>query len=164
MTRASSSKKTSTPVKKESSPPPQQQKPPGNVTQLAIFIENRAGRLAEVCRIVADAGNNILGFSIADEEGFGIFRLIVDNAAAVEKRLREAGFTVRSRPVICAEVPHRPGGLAQTLDVFRAKNINVEYMYAVAETLIVFVLDDLTAGIRALEQAGIRLRTPQGAQ
>ena len=130
------------------------------ITQLAVFIENRAGRLAEVCRIVAEGGNNIVGFSIADEEGFGIFRLIVDDPEAVKQRLRAADFTVRSRQVISAEVPHKPGGLALALDAFRKANLNVEYMYAIAESLIAFSVDDLDAGVKALEAAGIQFRSP----
>ncbi len=130
------------------------------VTQLAVFIENRAGRLAEVCKVVADGGNNIVGFSIADEEGYGIFRLIVDDPDRVKERLRSAGFTVRTRKVISAEVPHRPGGLAAALEAFRAAKLNVEYMYAIAESLIAFSVDDIEAGVRALEDAGIQFRAP----
>jgi len=130
------------------------------VTQLAVFIENRAGRLAEVCRVVSEGGNNIVGFSIADEEGYGIFRLIVDDPVAVKERLREAGFTVRSRQVISAEVPHQPGGLTKALTAFREAKLNVEYMYAIAESLIVFSVEDLDAGVRTLEAAGIRFRSP----
>ncbi len=130
------------------------------VTQLAVFIENRAGRLAEVCKVVADGGNNIVGFSIADEEGYGIFRLIVDDTDRVKERLRSAGFTVRTRKVISAEVPHKPGGLAAALEAFRAAKLNVAYMYAIAESLIAFSVDDIEAGVRALEAAGIRFRAP----
>lgn len=128
--------------------------------QLAVFVENRSGRLAEVCKTVSDGGNNIVGFSIADEEGFGIFRLIVDDPETVRTRLRQAGFTVRAREVVCVEVPHRPGGLFQVLDVFSQANLNVEYLYAVAESLIVFSVDDIPAALSALEQARIRLRKP----
>ena len=130
------------------------------LTQLAVFIENRAGRLAEICKVVSEGGNNIVGFSIADEEGFGIFRLIVDDPEAVRQRLRKAGFTVRAREVLCVEVPHRPGGLFLALDAFHQANLNVEYLYAVAETLIVFSVDDVPAALAALEQARIRLRKP----
>lgn len=130
------------------------------VVQLAVFIENRAGRLAEVCQVVSEGGNNIVGFSIADEEGYGIFRLIVDDPDRVKQRLRDAGFTVRTRRVISAEVPHQPGGLYKTLEVFREAKLNVEYMYAIAESLIVFSVDDIEAGVSALEKAGIRFRSP----
>ena len=131
------------------------------VIQLAVFIENRAGRLAEVCQVISGAGCNIVGFSIADEEGFGIFRLIVDDPVRVKEKLREAGFTVRSRRIISAEVPHRPGGLTEALIAFQKYNINVEYMYAIAESLIAFSVDDLDAGVRALEEAGIQFRAPR---
>lgn len=131
-----------------------------SLIQLAIFIENRAGRLAEVCRTLANRGFNIVGFSVADEEGYGIFRLIVSEPVKAQEVLREAGFTVRSRPVICARVPHRPGGLAESLDVFSRANLNVEYMYAIADTLIVFAIDDLEAGLKALHEADIEIRDP----
>jgi hypothetical protein len=130
------------------------------IRQLAVFVENRAGRLAEVCKVVAEGGNNIVGFSIADEEGFGIFRLIVDDPDRVQQRLREAGFTVKARDVLCVDVPHCPGGLHRTLDVFRQANLNVEYLYAVAESLICFSVDDIAAALKALREADIRLRKP----
>ena len=60
------------------------------VTQLAIFIENRAGRLAEVCRNLGDQGINIYGFSIADT-------LIIFNLDDIErgiKILRESGMEI----------------------------------------------------------------------
>ncbi len=131
------------------------------VTQLAVFIENRAGRLADVCAAVSATGSNIVGFSIADEEGFGIFRLIVDRPEEALARLREAGFMVKTREVLSVEVPHRPGGLSETLRVFREANLNVEYLYSIAENLIVFLLDQPAAGVAALRRAGIRLRRPK---
>ncbi|MDO9083092.1 MAG: ACT domain-containing protein, partial [Humidesulfovibrio sp.] len=45
------------------------------VDQLSIFLENRAGRLAEVTRILADCGVNIRALSLADTSDFGILRL-----------------------------------------------------------------------------------------
>jgi hypothetical protein len=36
------------------------------VEQISIFIENKSGRLAEITRILGDAGINIRALSLAD--------------------------------------------------------------------------------------------------
>jgi len=47
--------------------------------QLSIFLENRAGRLAEVTRLLSEAKVNIRALSLADTSDFGILRLIVSD-------------------------------------------------------------------------------------
>ena len=49
------------------------------VEQISIFIENKSGRLAEITRILGDAGINIRALSLADTSDFGILRLIVND-------------------------------------------------------------------------------------
>ena len=127
------------------------------VTQLAIFIENRTGRLAEICRNLGDRGINIFGFSIADTEDYGIFRLICKRPEMAHQVLKEAGFTVRETEVICVRVPHQPGGLAGVLQSFSDAAINVEYLYAIAHTLIIFNLDKTREGIEILHKTGIEI-------
>ena len=55
------------------------------VEQLSIFLENKAGRLAEVTKTLANAGINIRALSLADTSDFGILRLIVDNTEKPRK-------------------------------------------------------------------------------
>lgn len=45
------------------------------VEQISIFLENKAGRLAEVTRVIGEAGVNIRALSLADTSDFGILRL-----------------------------------------------------------------------------------------
>ena len=132
------------------------------ITQLAIFIENRTGRLAEICRHLGDKGINIYGFSIADTEDYGIFRLICKRAELAKEILKEAGFTVRQTEVICVRVPHRPGGLADMLSSFSKNGINVEYLYAIADTLIIFNLDNVEKGLKILRDGGIEIIRHEG--
>jgi hypothetical protein len=129
------------------------------VTQLAIFIENRAGRLAELCSILGENGINILGFSIADAQDYGIFRIILKEVERAVSLLRDAGFTVKQREVLCVDVPHRPGGLASVLTLFSDAQINVEYLYAIAHTLIIFNLDKTQDGISVLKRNNIALKS-----
>ncbi|HEY3379155.1 MAG TPA: ACT domain-containing protein [Armatimonadota bacterium] len=128
-----------------------------SVTQLSVFIENKPGRLAAVTRLLGAAGVNIRGFSIADTEDYGILRLLVDQDEVARQALRDNSFMVHENQVILAEVPDRPGGLAEALDAFAELNINVEYTYAIANSLIAFGTDNRERAEAALAANGVRL-------
>lgn len=100
------------------------------IRQISIFIENRAGRLAEITDIIAKNNVNIRALSIADTTNFGILRIIVDEPETVEKLLKKNGMTVSITNVISVCVEDRPGGLAEILKLLAEQNITVEYMYA----------------------------------
>ena len=74
------------------------------VEQLSIFLENKAGRLAEVTHTIASAKINIRALSLADTSDFGILRLIVDDTEKAKLILKDAGFTVGRTAVVAVEV------------------------------------------------------------
>jgi len=126
------------------------------VEQISIFIENKSGRLAEVTRILGEAGINIRTLSLADTSDFGILRLIVNDREKAKAVLKEKGFTVSKTEVVAVEVPDRPGGLSQILQALDRDAINVEYMYAFVErcgenAVIIFRFDETDRAIKTLE-------------
>lgn len=130
------------------------------VKQLSIFMENRAGRLAEVVRLLGEAKINIRALSLADTSDFGILRLIVNDVDQAVKVLRDSGHTVSLTDVVAVEVPDRPGGLASVLEPLRAAGVNVEYMYAFVEkatdkAVVIFRFESAEAALKALNKAGI---------
>jgi len=132
------------------------------VEQISIFLENKAGRLAEVTRVLSETGVNIRALSLADTSDFGILRLIVNDNDKAKKVLKEHGFTVGKTDVVAVEVEDRPGGLSHILDVLSKKNINVEYMYAFVQhsgkdAVIIFRFDDIDAAIKLLQENNVRV-------
>jgi hypothetical protein len=132
------------------------------VEQISIFIENKSGRLAEVSRILGEAGVNIRALSLADTSDFGILRLIVDDGEKAKAVLKERGFTVSKTEVVAVEVPDRPGGLATILQALDEGQINVEYMYAFAErcggnAVIIFRFDETDKAIATLKGKNINI-------
>ena len=126
------------------------------VEQISIFIENKSGRLAEITRILGEAGINIRALSLADTSDFGILRLIVNDCAKANTVLKENGFTVSKTEVVAVEVPDRPGGLSAILQTLDREAINVEYMYAFGErcggnAVIIFRFDETDKAIAALQ-------------
>ena len=57
------------------------------VSQLSIFVENKAGKLVEITEVLGRAGIDIRAMSIADTQDFGILRLIVSDAEKAKKVL-----------------------------------------------------------------------------
>ena len=131
------------------------------VEQLSIFLENKAGRLAEVTRTLMDTGINIKALSLADTTEFGILRLIVDDHEKAKAALKEAGFTVGFTGVVAVEVPHRPGGLNQILQIVGDRGINLEYMYGFhhqGENAVMIMRFDRTGpAMDVLRENGIRI-------
>ena len=130
------------------------------VEQISVFLENKAGRLAEVSRILAEAGINIRALSLADTSDFGILRLIVNNNDKAKEVLSKHGFTVGRTDVVAVEVEDRPGGLHKILDVLFRANINVEYMYAFVQqsgnnAVIIFRFDNLEEAVKVLTANGV---------
>jgi hypothetical protein len=126
-----------------------------HVEQISIFIENKFGRLAEVTRILGDAQVNIRTLSLADTSDFGILRLIVNDTEKAKAALKERGFTVSKTEVVAVEIPDRPGGLADLLQVLDEGGINVEYMYAFVErnvenAVMIFRFDETAKAITTL--------------
>ena len=132
------------------------------VEQISIFLENKAGRLAEVTRVIGEAGVNIRALSLADTSDFGIRRLIVSDNDKAKAALKKHGFTVGKTNVVAVEVEDRPGGLNRVLEVLSRQNINVEYMYAFVQhtgknAVIIFRFDDTDAAISLLKENGIKV-------
>ena len=127
------------------------------VEQLSIFLENKAGRLAQVTKTLAEAGINIRALSLADTSDFGILRLIVNDT---EKAIKEAGFTVGRTAVVAVEVDDKPGGLNNILEALSGQNVNVEYMYAFVQegggsATMIFRFDRIDQAIEVLKAKNI---------
>lgn len=132
-----------------------------NLVQISVFCEDRVGRLAEITELLGNAGLNIRGFHIADTaEGYGIFRVITQDQDKALEVLRGGGFSVSQNEVVCVDVPDEPGGLAGVLRCLSAEGINVEYLYAIVSTLIIFHVDKPQAATKALRAAGVRVLSP----
>ena len=130
------------------------------VEQISIFLENKAGRLAEVTRVLADAGVNIRALSLADTSDFGILRLIVTDHETAKTKLKENGFTVGRTTVVAVKVPDTPGGLANILELLSTQGVNVEYMYAFVQqsgenAILIFRFDRTDQAIKILTENNI---------
>jgi len=97
--------------------------------QLAVFVANRPGTLAEVCRLLAEHGINILGLSVADAVDHAVLRLVVDKPAPAIHVLGEAGLLVLDTDVIAIRLPNGSGRMSELGVALSAAGVNIEYAY-----------------------------------
>jgi len=134
-----------------------------SVKQISIFLENKPGRMCEMTEVLAANKINMRALSLAETEGFGIVRIIVDDVYDATTVLKDAGYINKLTSVVVVELPDVPGGLNKILKVFAEAQINLDYMYALsAETsrdkaYMVFRVSDHKAAEAALLRAGIRV-------
>jgi len=134
------------------------------LTQISVFLENRKGRLYEVCSLLGKTGINIRALTIAETESFGVLRIVVDKSDLAIKTLKANGFVANLTDVIAVEVGDKPGGLAAILKVFSDNDINVEYMYGFVEkfsdnALLVFRFEDTDKASKILADKGLKIVT-----
>ena len=130
--------------------------------QISVFLENKAGRLAEVTGILSDAKVNIRALALADTSDFGVLRLIVDSNEKAVEALKNRGFTVGRTDVLAVEVEDRPGGLHRILDMLNEADINVEYMYAFVQhsgknAVMIFRFDNIDEAVKVLEKNNVKV-------
>ena len=132
--------------------------------QLTVFVENKQGSVVPVTDALADHYINIRALSIAETEGFGILRLIVDNEAVAEEVLMQAGYLIKITEVVGVKIGDAPGKLSAALKVLKEAGINMEYLYAfMARTerhaYVVLRVENNADAEAALEKAGFHLIT-----
>ena len=131
------------------------------ITQISVFLENRKGRLYDVCTLLGSNGVNIRALTIAETESFGVLRIVVDKSDFAIKLLRDHQFVANFTDVVAIEVPDKPGGLASILKVLAENDVNIEYMYGFVEkfsdkALLVMRFEDTDFAQQILAKNNIR--------
>lgn len=134
------------------------------LTQISVFLENKKGRLYEVCSILGENNINIRALTIAETESFGVLRIVVDKTDQAIKVLKENDFVANITDVVAVEVGDQPGGLAQILKILSQHDINIEYMYGFVEkfsdrALLVFRFEDTETAQKVLIDNNINIVT-----
>lgn len=131
------------------------------IRQISVFLENRPGRLAALCRSLANAGVNLNTLMLSETGEFGLFRFIAndpDKALAVAEK---AGYAVTSSDVLAIQVPDKPGGLADILALLEPHKLSVEYMYAFVcrqgRAIMIIRFDNLDRAIDVLQKSGVNV-------
>ncbi len=131
------------------------------IKQIAVFLENKAGKASACCKVLKDANVNLLALSIADTQDFGILRLITEDNAKALAALKGAGYISSEVELVGLEVPDKAGALSELLIALGEGGVSVEYMYSYAgvdgHAKIAFKTAAPEKAIAVLEKVGAKL-------
>ncbi len=132
-----------------------------SVHQISVFLENRAGQLAEVTQLLAENNIDMRAISIAETKDYGVLRLIVDDTDKATEALLAHGNILSKTPVTVVVVPDQSGGLAPVLEVLAEGHLDVEYMYSLfthkeGKAYMVFRISDEAKFLALLAAHGIQ--------
>ena len=132
-----------------------------NVIQISVFLENRAGQLSNITRVLSENGVDLRAINIAETQDYGVLRIIPADAQKASSVLLENGFIMAMTPVIAVAVPDRPGGLNSLLEALAEKEIGIEYMYSVfssnsGESIMVLQVGEAEKAAEVLAKEGFK--------
>lgn len=100
--------------------------------QLSVFMENKPGRLSQICNALAENDINIRAMSVHDTVDHAIVRLIVDQPTKALVILEDEGVYTIAQDVVLLDIENKPGIISTIArKLFRA-DINIEYAYCTA--------------------------------
>ena len=130
------------------------------INQISVFLENRAGQLADITDTLAANGIDIRALNIAETSDYGVMRIITNDSEKTMEILNGAGFIASETKAAAVAVPDRPGALAEVLRLLSDASMDVEYMYSIFSQLegrafMVIKVRDAEAAEKLLSEKGI---------
>ena len=119
--------------------------------QLSVFLENKPGVLAAVCKALGEHDINIRGVSVSDTVDHAVVRLIVSDPHKAVHVLGEHGALVVETDVLVVKLSDHPGALAEVAAKFARGKINIEYAYGSSDDIEATVFMRVSDTKKALE-------------
>jgi hypothetical protein len=100
------------------------------VDQISVFIENRPGRLGELCGILAEGGINIGAIMVPSGTDYGIVHVVVDRHQEALQALKEHSYRTYTSRVLDVRLEDKPGALARLAERLSTAQIDIKYAYS----------------------------------
>jgi hypothetical protein len=136
------------------------------INQISVFLKNQPGNLYTLIRLLANNKINLRALSLTETHDFGAARLIVDNSEACVNALNEMHYIFLETDVLAVEVNKIPRGMADMLETFAVRELNIEYAYTIfkkkkGSAVIIIRVPNPTEACESLQARGITLLTKQ---
>jgi len=121
---------------------------------LSIDLIDRPGALAQMGRVLSDAGISVEGGGVFVTGGRGVAHFLFQDGTAAAETLTRSGITVvEVRDVLVQRLRQAvPGQLAAVCDQLAQAGVNIEVMYSDHDHQLILVVDDHAAGQRVSTQ------------
>jgi len=123
------------------------------------MLQNQAGALQSLLRMLKNSGVELLGISVKDSSDVTIIRIVVSDPETTQQLFLEKGTPHTTRELLVVAFRDPTNELHACLDAFNNAETNIDFGYALlphpqGKTLLAFHVDDLEFGKHILNQAG----------
>ena len=136
-------------------------KPPGSpVRQFSVMMQNRAGAMEALLRLLQGEGIELLGMSILDSRDATVARIVVSDPDNTERVFIEKGIPHTTCLLVVVAMRDPSYELQECLRHLRLAETNVDFSYALlphpeGKTLVAFHVEDHEFGASVLRCAGL---------
>ena len=126
--------------------------------QITAFLENKPGRMANVCSALGRKKVNIRALTVMDSKEHSVLRFVTDDIAQTKVVLTSLGTPFQETDVMVVELDNRPGSLARVCEKLAADHINIDYAYCSTgashgRTVGIFKVSNLSRAAQALAES-----------
>jgi len=118
------------------------------VRQFSIFLQNYAGSLLNIVKLLNNEHVEVIGISAQDAADSTVVRMVVSDAQTVEILFASNHIAHSSAPIIALELPGGAASLHECLKTLLAAEVNVDFMYPLlsrpsGKAVLAFHCDDM---------------------
>lgn len=100
--------------------------------EVVVRMHNDIGVLAQVAKLIADKGINILALSAWVEEADAVIHMVTDDNLRTADALRAERYHPRESGVVMVEIDHKPGMLRKITERLAGEGIDLHHIYVSA--------------------------------
>ncbi len=132
------------------------------VTQFSILLQNRAGALAALVKLLRGAAIEVVGISVQDSRDATVARLVVTDPDAAGQIFMEKGIGHTTCELVVIAMTESGPGLLQVLDSLMVAETNIDFAFALlpsvrGESMLAMHVEDYEFAVSVLNQAGFKL-------
>jgi hypothetical protein len=132
------------------------------VEQLSVFLDNRPGRLAELCNLMGDNGVDIRALQLVEAGEFGLVRMITDNNPKAIELLTKSKMSFRKGDVLGVLMEDKPGTMGLIATLLGNASVNIEYAYAFVtkieeKAILILKVSDIKKSVDVLKSNKIKI-------
>ena len=132
-----------------------------SLTQFSVFLENKVGRLNDLCTLLSQNEVHIIALCMVDNTDSAITRVVVDYADEARDVLKKYAFSFNEVSVFAVELESE-ANIRKVTSALAAAEVNIHYTYPLLMRPkglcgLILYLEDNDIGIDILSKTGIKV-------
>lgn len=97
--------------------------------QIMVTVDNRVGTLAQMTKVIASSGINMVAACAYAVDNRGIVMFVSEDTEKAEKALKAKNYDVRTEEVILVTLDNKPGALQALTERIAKAGIDITLLY-----------------------------------